>query len=191
MGDRVVGVGFVFALVGVLAALWGAAAVGVYGQDMASDEDRLTRAYVEGAWEYYVDRGLGRTVERYGNPLSWDGERYLLVADARTRVLVSSPLLYLNGRGRIDEFGPGASFSDELARATDMGHWFDATGLNMLTGQREAARYFVVVRDGLLFMSARFSGGLDAPPPAPPPQAPVERRWPGHRPLQCGPARAR
>ena len=45
--------------------------------------DAMTKAYVDSAMDYYADRGLGKTVERYGNPLSWDGERYLIVADAR------------------------------------------------------------------------------------------------------------
>ena len=70
-------------------------------------DDEMTRAYVDSAIEYYADRGLGKTVERYGNPLSWEGGRYLIVADAHTHVLVSSPLLYLNGRG-VDAAGPRA-----------------------------------------------------------------------------------
>ena len=53
-----VGVGFVFGLV-ALVALW-SVAPGVYGEDEVADEDELTRGYVEGAWEYYVDRGWAR-----------------------------------------------------------------------------------------------------------------------------------
>ena len=163
-----VGMGFALALV-ALVALWGVAP-GVYGHDehdATADEDALTREYVEGAWEYYVDRGLSKMVERYGNPASWEGERYLVVADADTRVLVSSPLLYLNGRG-IEALVAGGESGDEMGRATDTGHWFDSEGLNMLSGQRERARYFVALRDGLLFMSARFSGDMDTPLPEPP-----------------------
>ncbi|MXX52953.1 MAG: hypothetical protein F4Z35_03120, partial [Dehalococcoidia bacterium] len=138
-------------------------------QDM--DADALTKAYVDGAMEYYADRGLGKTVEFYGNPLSWHGERYLIVADAGTHVLVSSPLIYLNGGG-IDALVPGGQLGGEIDGATQQGHWFDAEGLNMLTGQREPARYFVVVEDGLAFMSLRFSGELDTPLPAPPTPTP-------------------
>ena len=65
----------------------------------AEDDDALTKAYVDSAIEYYVDRGLSKTVERYGNPLSWGNWSYLIVADAGTHVLVSSPLIYLNGGG--------------------------------------------------------------------------------------------
>ena len=133
----------------------------------AEGHDTLTKAYVDSAIEYYADRGLGKTVERYGNPLSWDGERYLIVADAETHVLVSSPLLYLNGRGA-DALVPGGQLGEEIDSATQQGHWFDGVGLNMLTGQREPARYFVVIEDGLAFMSARFSGDLDTPLPDPP-----------------------
>ena len=137
-------------------------------QDM--DDDAMSKAYVDSAIEYYADRGLGKTVERYGNPLSWDGERYLIAADAETHVLVSSPLLYLNGRG-VDALVSGGQLGDEIDSATERGHWFDAQGLNMLTGNHEPARYFVVIEDGLAFMSARFSGDLDTPLPDPPPVA--------------------
>ena len=130
----------------------------------AEGHDAHTKAYVDSAIEYYDDRGLGKTVERYGNPLSWDGERYLIVADAQTHVLVSSPLLYLNGRGA-DALVPGGQLGEEIDNATEQGHWFDAEGLNMLTGEREPARYFVVIEDGLAFMSLRFSGELDTPLP--------------------------
>ena len=136
----------------------------------AEGHDAMTKAYVDSAMDYYADRGLGKTVERYGNPLSWDGERYLIVADAETHVLVSSPLLYLNGRGA-DALVPGGQLGEEIDSATERGHWFDGDGLNMLTGNHEPARYFVVIEDGLAFMSARFSGELDTPLPDPPPAA--------------------
>ena len=129
-------------------------------------DDEMTRAYVNDAIEYYADRGLGKTVERYGNPLSWEGGRYLIVADAHTHVLVSSPLLYLNGKG-VDALVPGGGLGDEIDEATGTGHWFDGVGLNMLSGEMEAARYFARVEDGLAFMSARF-GDLDTPLPDPP-----------------------
>ena len=141
----------------------------VSAQDV--DEDALTKAYVDSAMEYFYDRGLGKTVERYGNPLSWDGERYLIVADAETHVLVSSPLLYLNG-GRVDALVPGGQLGDEIESVTQQGHWFDAEGLNMLSGELEPARYFVRLCDGLVFMSPRFSGDLDTPLPAPPTPTP-------------------
>ena len=137
----------------------------------AEGHDALTKAYVDSAIEYYYDRGLGKTIERYGNPLSWDGERYLIVTDAGTHVLVSSPLLYLNGR-MVEELVPGGQLGEEIDSATGTGHWFDAEGLNMLTGNHEPARYFVVIEDGLAFMSLRFSGGLDTPLPTPPTPTP-------------------
>ena len=136
----------------------------------AEGHDAMTKAYVDSAMKYYDDRGLGKTVERYGNPLSWDGERYLIVADAETHVLVSSPLLYLNG-GSVDDLVPDGRLSDEIEIATPQGHWFDAQGLNMLTGNLEPARYFISLGDGLAFMSPRFSGELDTPLPDPPPAA--------------------
>ena len=132
------------------------------------DDDSLTKAYVDSAVEYYSGKGLGKTVKRYGNPLSWEGERYLIVADAHTHILVSSPLLYLNGRG-IESLVPGARLGNEIDAATVTGHWFDAEGLNMLTGTWEPARYFITVTEGLAFMSPRFSGDLDTPLPDPAP----------------------
>ena len=156
----------------------------VSAQDV--DTDAMTKAYVDSAIEYYANRGLGKAVKRYGNPLSWDGERYLIVADAGTHTLVSSPLLYLNGRGA-DALVPGSQLGEEIDRATVTGHWFDAEGLNMLSGELEPARYFVVIKDGLAFMSLRFSGNLDTPLPDPPAAAEpdddaltrdyVERAW--------------
>ena len=139
----------------------------------ADGHDEMTRAYVDSAIEYYADRGLGKTIERYGNPLSWEGGRYLIVADAKTHVLVSSPLLYLNGKG-VDALVPGGELGGEIEKATETGHWFDSEGLNMLSGEIEPARYFVRLDDGLAFMSARFSGGLDTPLPDPPTAPAVE-----------------
>ena len=131
------------------------------------DDDALTRAYVDRAIEYYMDRGLSKTVERYGNPLSWDNWSYLIVADAGTHVLVSSPLIYLNGKG-IEALAPGDQLGDEIESATQQGHWFDGAGLNMFTGDQEEARYYITVRDGLAFMSPRFA---NVPTPAPRPAA--------------------
>ncbi len=151
-------------------------AVFAYGDSLASSsmasaqdigDDSLTKAYVDSAIEYYADKGLGKTVTRYGNPLSWEGERYLIIADAHTHVLVSSPLLYLNGRD-IESLVPGGQLGEEIVSATESGHWFDAQALNMLTGKQEPARYFIAVEDGLAFMSARFSGDLNTPIPDPP-----------------------
>ena len=154
-------------------ALVGLAAVGygvrtgvttVIAQDV--DDDALTKAYVDSAIEYYADRGLSKTAERYGNPLSWENWSYLIVADAGTHVLVSSPLIYLNGGG-IEALTPGGQLGSEIESATQQGHWFDAEGLNMLTGEQEEARYYIAVRDGLAFMSPRFA---NIPTPAPKPE---------------------
>ena len=117
--------------------------------------DALTQAYVNSAIEYYMDRGLSKTSERYGNPLSWENWSYLIVADAETNVLVSSPLIYLNG-SEIEALAPGIPFAEVVAQAADGERWFDSSGLNMLTGDQEEARYYIVVRDGLAFMSPRF-----------------------------------
>ncbi len=155
------------ALLSIAALVYGGGRMNVSSVSAAGHgDDEMTRAYVESAIGYYADKGLGKTVRHYGNPLSWEGGRYLIVADAHTHVLVSSPLLYLNGRG-VDSLVPGAGLGDEIDKASETGHWFDSTGLNMLSGEREAARYFIKLSDGLAFMSARF-GDLSAPLPDPP-----------------------
>ena len=154
------------ALLSIAALVFGGGRMAV-STASADGHDEMTRAYVDSAIEYYADRGLGKTIERYGNPLSWEGGRYLIVADAQTHVLVSSPLLYLNGRG-VDALVPGGGLGGEIDKATETGHWFDSEGLNMLSGEIEPARYFVRLDDGLAFMSARFSGDMDAPLPDPP-----------------------
>ncbi len=155
------------ALVGLAAVAYGVrmGTPTVMAQDM--DDDALTKAYVDRAIEYYMDRGLGKTVERYGNPLSWENWSYLIVADAGTHVLVSSPLIYLNGKG-VDALVPDGELGGEIEEATETGHWFDASGLNMLTGEQEAARYYITVRDGLAFMSPRFAN-IPAPASKPEP----------------------
>ena len=135
----------------------------------AEGHDAMSKAYVDSAIEYYADRGLGRTVERYGNPLSWENWSYLIVADAETHVLVSSPLIYLNGSG-VDALVPGGELGEEIDEVDETGHWFDGDGLNMLTGKREPARYFVKLYDGLVFISMRFANvPTPAPKPAPEP----------------------
>lgn len=78
---------------------------------------------------------------------------------------MSSPLIYLNGKG-VDALVPDGELGGEIEEATESGHWFDSSGLNMLTGEQEAARYYIEVRDGLAFMSPRFAN-IPAPRPEP------------------------
>ena len=43
-----------------------------------------------------------------------------MIADSHTHVLVSSPLLYLNGKG-VDALVPGGELGDEIDKATEYG----------------------------------------------------------------------
>ena len=122
----------------------------------AVDDDELTRAFVEKAVAYYEANGLDATIERYSDPASREGERQLSLLNAETYVVLASAVNHLIGN-KLTSFAPGGPFAGESDRAGEEGRWIDGLVPNARTGgQQEPARIFIVVLDGLVFMSMHF-----------------------------------
>ena len=119
-----------------------------------NEDDALTRAYVEKAIAYYEANGLEATVAHYNSPESFEGERLLMMAEpveaGGTLVTVLTwPL-------QLAVVGATAPIT-ELPFITEEGLWSDGQSLtNPVTGQREPARVFSILHDGLVFTSAHF-----------------------------------
>ena len=119
-----------------------------------NEDDALTRAYVEKAIAYYEANGLEATVAYYNSPESFEGERLLMMAEpveaGGTLVTVLTwPL-------QLAVVGATAPIT-ELPFITEEGLWSDGQSLtNPVTGQREPARVFSILHDGLVFTSAHF-----------------------------------
>ena len=119
----------------------------------AVDDDALTKDYVERAMAYLQANGLEQAVEFYSSGQSIEGERYLILVDAETRVLLAIP-----GREWLIgyEIPAGGSLAGVIAAATEEGAWVEALSVNPRSGKTEPARYFATLRDGLLFLSLHF-----------------------------------
>ena len=122
--------------------------------------DALTRAYVEQAIAYYAANGREATIEYYSLitedravPSLGPDRRYLFLVDRETYVLLASPIHYLNNQV-MGLIAPGGPFHAEVAKADENGVWVQSLRPNPSTGQQEPARYFIILHDGLLFMSA-------------------------------------
>ena len=92
-------------------------------------------------------------MEFYGAAASVEGERYLIIVDAETRVVLHVP-----GREWLVGFevASGGALASVIEGATEEGRWVESLGLNPRSRKTEPARYFVALRDGLLFLSLHF-----------------------------------
>ncbi len=120
----------------------------------------MTRAYVQEAIDFYEANGREATIEYYSLitedravPSLGPDLRYLFLVDRETYVLLASPITYLNNRV-MGLIAPGGPFHAEVAQADEKGVWVRSLRPSVRTGQQEPARYFIVLHDGLLFMSA-------------------------------------
>ena len=128
--------------------------------DAAKIEDQLTRKYVMDAIAYYKANGRDATIDYYslvtqdrGVPSLGPDERYLFLVDRETYVLLASPIPYLNNQV-MGLIAPGGPFHAQAAQADENGIWVQSLRPNVRTGQQEPVRYFIVLHDGLLFMTS-------------------------------------
>ena len=111
--------------------------------------DEMTRDYVERAIKYYDANGRDATINRYNAPGSVEGERVLYLIDTETLVIVSSPIRAVRGT----QLNESMRLVGEIKKATEQGHFHDRLWINFATGQQEPTRFFLVLNDGLVFMS--------------------------------------
>ena len=88
-----------------------------------------------------------------GVPSLGPDERYLFLVDRETYVLLASPIPYLNNQV-MGLIAPGGPFHAQAAQADENGIWVQSLRPNVRTGQQEPVRYFIVLHDGLLFMTS-------------------------------------
>ena len=120
----------------------------------APDDDALTKDYVERAIAYLQANGLDKTIEFYSGAASIENERYLILIDADTRVLLTVPVRqWVVGF----EISSGGALANVIEGATEEGGWVEGLGLNPRSKKTEPARYFVALRDGILFLSLHFT----------------------------------
>ena len=117
------------------------------------DDEALTRDYVDRAVAYFKANGLEQTVEFYSSGESIEDERFLILVDAETRVVLAIP-----GREWLIgyEIPAGGSLAGVIAAATEEGAWVEALSVNPRSGKTEPARYFAALREGLLYLSLHF-----------------------------------
>ena len=121
----------------------------------ASDDDALTRAYLEKAIEYYAANGLDATVEFYRSDASAEGDRRLLLIDKAGKVvLVFRTIPSLEGQ----DLGAGsplaARFGELMSSATEEGNWADTQGINPVSRQQEPRRVLTILHDDLVFSAS-------------------------------------
>ena len=118
------------------------------------DDEALTRDYVQQAIAYYAANGLEATVAQYRSEAGVADGRPLTIINAEEGVLVvHSAIRSLEGQ----YVGPGSRFpglGSLIPIATEAGHWYTARGVNPATKQEEPRRIFVVLHDGLVFVSS-------------------------------------
>ena len=128
-------------------------AVGEPGPEESAD-DVLTRNYLQAAIAYYDDNGRDATVARYRDAGSIENDRPLTLIDADKNVLlVYHVIKSLEGQ----YVGPGsrfAGFQQLIGAATEEGTWVEGQAVNRTTRQEEPRRIFVVLHDGLVFISS-------------------------------------
>ena len=121
----------------------------------ASDDDALTRAYVEKAIEYYGENGLDETVEFYRSDASIEkGRRLLLIDKAGKVLLVFRSIPSLQGQDLSAGTPLAARFGALMTAATEEGAWADTQGINPDTKQQEPRRILTVLHDDLVFSSS-------------------------------------
>ena len=107
-----------------------------------------TQAYVAEAIAYYDREGLEATVAYYNSPESVDGQWFLNMVDADSRLLTSP--LFPNQIGQIVEF-------PDPTLVTEEGEWFKSRAYNPLAPEKDQLYVWAIRHDGLLFMAGYFS----------------------------------
>ena len=123
-------------------------------EPVALSDDELTRAYLEGAIEFYGENGLEATLAHYRDAASVENERSLILLDkGETKLLVYRIIPTLEGQN----VGPASSFSGFLGMinaATEEGFWISTRGVNPVTRQEEPRRILAILHDDLIFSAS-------------------------------------
>ncbi len=117
-----------------------------------------TKAYVEEAIRRYDSEGRAETLGYYNTMDSVDGDLYLFVIDANSKLIVVQPTIPGNIgediRGEIGTDITGKNFGFEIATADENGKWVDYVYLNPANDfAYERKHAWVIKHDHLIFAS--------------------------------------
>ncbi|MYC07082.1 MAG: hypothetical protein F4X57_07925 [Chloroflexi bacterium] len=117
-----------------------------------------TKAYVEEAIRRYDREGRAETLDYYNTMDSVDGDLYLFVIDANSKLIVVQPTIPGNIgediRGEIGTDITGKNFGFEIATADENGKWVDYVYLNPANDfAYERKHAWVIKHDHLIFAS--------------------------------------
>ena len=125
----------------------------------------LTRAYVEAAIVRYGREGLEATVAHYDSRESLEGQLYLFLIDENDLYLAHPIFPHLKGTDIKDVVGSdGQKLGEEIAQATEAGHWVDYLWPNPVTGVEEPKSAWVIRHDGIIFASGYYTPDPNAEP---------------------------
>ena len=127
----------------------------------------FTQDYVGKAIAMYDREGRDATIAYYDSRESVDEEFYLFLIDENDIYLAHPIFPHLKDTDIKDVVGSdGQKLGEEIAMATEAGHWVDYLWPNPVTGREEPKSAWVIRHDGLIFASGYYTPDPNAEPPA-------------------------
>ena len=122
-----------------------------------ADPEEYTVTYVENAIARYDRDGLEVMKHYYNSVASFEGQWYMFIMDANDLYIVHPVFPHLIGtdiKGVVDT--DGYELGEEIAKATEEGHWVDYLWPHPFTLQDAQKVAYVVRHDGLIFASGYY-----------------------------------
>ena len=127
----------------------------------------FTLDYVQKAIEMYDREGREATIAYYDSRESVDGEFYLFLIDENDRYIAHPIFPHLKGTDVKDVVDTdGYELGEEIAKATEEGHWVDYLWLNPVINLKEPKSTWAIRHDGIIFASGYYTPDPNAEPPA-------------------------
>ena len=122
--------------------------------------------YVANATARYDQEGLEATIDHYNSRDSMDEQFYLFLIGADDIYLAHPIFPHLIGTDIKDVVSSdGYQTGNEIARATEAGHWVHYLWPNPVTNREEPKTTWVIRHDGLIFASGYYTADDGAEPP--------------------------
>ena len=142
----------------------------IFGSSHSIVRDDLagfTLDYVQKAIAMYDREGREATIAYYDSRESVDGEFYLFLIDENDRYIAHPIFPHLKGTDVKDVVDTdGYELGEEIAKATEEGHWVDYLWLNPVIDLKEPKSTWAIRHDGIIFASGYYTPDPNAEPPA-------------------------
>ena len=127
----------------------------------------FTLDYVQKAIAMYDREGREATIAYYDSRESVDGEFYLFLIDENDRYIAHPIFPHLKGTDVKDVVDTdGYELGEEIAKATEEGHWVDYLWPNPVINLKEPKSTWAIRHDGIIFASGYYTPDPNAEPPA-------------------------